>query len=85
MTTRIEVPEYIRKWMLATFKKEDDNVLIFGENDDIYHIIADVLARRPENAPMIDRGNLEFRLPSPGTVKIQGIIIIYRPKAPVYH
>ena len=23
MTTRIEVPEYIRRWMLATFKKED--------------------------------------------------------------
>lgn len=65
MTTRIEVPEYIRRWMLATFKKEDDNVLIFSENDDIYHIIADVLSRRPNNAPMIDRGNLEFRLPSP--------------------
>lgn len=65
MTTRIEVPEYIRRWMLATYRTEEGNILVFSERDDLYHIIADVLARRPESAPMIDRGNLEFRLPSP--------------------
>lgn len=65
MTTKIIVPEFIRRWVLSTYKIEGEGAAVFSEKDDIYHIVSDVLTRRGPGDPMTDTGNLEIKVPKP--------------------
>lgn len=61
MTTKIEVPAHLREYLIGKFCDLKPIPIRFPDNLDIYHIIYDLLERRP--AGVIDHGNLEIHLP----------------------
>lgn len=62
ITTRIEVKPYLKEYLLGKFCAAEEQPVRFPDKIDIYHLIWDLLEKRPVNAP-IDRGNLEIVLP----------------------
>lgn len=62
ITTKIEVPQHLKEYLIGKFCDLQDSPIHFPDRTDIYHIIYDLLERRPANAS-VDRGNLEIVLP----------------------
>lgn len=62
MTTKITVPEHIREYLIGKFCNFQETPVRFPDSLDIYHVIYDLLEKRPATHP-IDRGNLEILLP----------------------
>lgn len=68
MTTKITVPTHIREYLIGKFCNFQDIPVRFPDSLDIYHVIYDLLEKRPANQP-VDRGNLEIFLPVRSTGK----------------
>lgn len=62
ITTKIEVPQHLKEYLIGKFCNLQDSPIHFPDRTDIYHVIYDLLERRPANA-YVDRGNLEIVLP----------------------
>ena len=62
MTTKTKVPELIRERVIARYGKFQPAAVTFPDRLDIYHMIYDLLEKRPSNVP-VDHGNLEIFLP----------------------
>ena len=69
ITTKIEVPPHLKEYLIGKFCNMQDSPIHFPDKTDIYHIIYDLLERRPINIPPIDQGNLEIYLPERSTGK----------------
>lgn len=65
MTTRIEVPSYIRQWLMMTKNGQEDGPVRFNESENLYHVILGLTTLRTAATPMVDRGNLEIVIPTP--------------------
>lgn len=78
MTTKITVPSHLKEYIIGKFCNFQDIPVRFPDSLDIYHIIYDLLEKRPANHP-VDKGNLEIALPvrtagkSPETYNFLGI------------
>lgn len=62
MTTKIELPKHLSEYLLGRFG--NNNIVTLPSTCSLYHIIYEILQRRPANCP-VDCGNTEIRLPSP--------------------
>lgn len=62
MTTRINVDEYCAEWLRAKYADED-GVIYLPSDSDLYHLLWDLMARRPADVSPIDSGNIEIFLP----------------------
>lgn len=62
ITTKIEVPQHLKEYLIGKFCDLQDSPIHFPDKTDIYHIIYDLLERRPANI-YVDAGNLEIVLP----------------------
>ncbi|NDW13195.1 hypothetical protein D0T50_09845 [Bacteroides sp. 214] len=62
ITTRIEIPPHLKEYCVGKFNNHAIGAIRFPDNTDIYHLIWDLLERRPKNCP-VDKGNLEIVLP----------------------
>ena len=63
MTTKINVPAHIREYLIGKYCEFQDIPVTFPDNSDIYHVIYDLLERRPVTVP-VDKGNLSIALPN---------------------
>lgn len=61
MTTKIEIPAHLCEYLCGKFCSLKPEPVRFPDNLDIYHLIYDLLERRPAGA--VDHGNLEIYLP----------------------
>lgn len=62
ITTKIEVPKHLKEYLTGKFCYTQDIPVRLPDNSDLYHILYDLLERRPVNVP-VDRGNLELCIP----------------------
>ncbi len=62
ITTSITVAPHLAEYAKAIFKVEDETYIKIPHTDDLYHILKNLMSKRPEGAP-IQRGNLEIALP----------------------
>ena len=63
MTTKINLPTHLSEYLKGKFGTSD-NIIRLPANSSLYHIVYELLQRRPVNHP-IDQGNTEIHLPSP--------------------
>lgn len=61
ITTKIEIRDYLAEYVRGKYNNHEDGPVRFPDNLDIYHVIYDLMAKRPTNG--IDKGNLEICLP----------------------
>lgn len=64
MTTRISLPAHLAEYLYGKYGNSKDTAIRLPDECDLYHLIYDLLRKRPESAP-VDRGNVELYLPSP--------------------
>ena len=62
VTTRINIPEHLREYIEGKYGNFSHDPVRFPDNYDLYHIIFDLLEKRPGNLSK-DEGNLEIVLP----------------------
>ena len=62
ITTKIEVPTHLCEYIRGKYCNLTSDPVRFPDNLNIYHVIFDLLQKRPSEAP-VDRGNLEICLP----------------------
>lgn len=62
MTTRIKVDDYCAEWLRAKYAG-DDGIIYLPDDLDLYHLLWDLMARRPVDVSPIDEGNIEIFLP----------------------
>lgn len=60
---KIQITDYVAEYIKGRYFDEEFQAVRFPANADIYHLIYDLMSKRPANHP-IDRGNLEFCLPA---------------------
>lgn len=78
MTTKIIVPAHIREYLIGKYCNFQDIPVRFPDSLDIYHVIYDLLEKRPTDHP-VDTGNLAICLPersigkSPATYNYLGV------------
>ena len=63
LTTSITIRPHLAEYAQVIFAVEDENYIKIPHTHDLYHILANLMAKRPENRP-IHRGNLEIALPA---------------------
>lgn len=63
MTTKINVPAHIREYLIGKFCNFEDTAVRFPDSLDIYHVIYDLLEKRPADH-QVDKGNLTLYLPA---------------------
>lgn len=61
-TTRINLPPHLCEYLRGKYGDFAEKPIRLPDHTDIYHIIFDLLERRPVSQP-VDRGNLELVLP----------------------
>lgn len=64
MTTRISLPAHLAEYLYGKYGNSKDTAIRLPDECDLYHLIYDLLRKRPESA-QVDRGNVELYLPSP--------------------
>lgn len=62
-TTRINLPEHLKEYLQGKYGGFDQQPIRLPDNLDLYHLIYDLLEKRPEKQ-YIDTGNLELVLPA---------------------
>ncbi|MGL4853166.1 MAG: hypothetical protein ACRC3Z_11080 [Phocaeicola sp.] len=63
MTTKIQVSPHLLEYITAKYCDFCENSVVrFPDSLDIYHVVYDLLEKRPANSP-IDVGNLEIHIP----------------------
>ena len=62
VTTSISISPHLAEYAKAIFKVEDEMYIKIPHTDDLYHIIANLMQKRPEGKP-IREGNLEIAIP----------------------
>lgn len=78
ITTKIEVPPHLKEYLIGKFCNMQDSPIHFPDKTDIYHIIYDLLERRPINIPPIElirvilrfifQNAVQAKIPRPTTV-----------------
>ncbi|MBD5184472.1 MAG: hypothetical protein HDS97_06240 [Bacteroidales bacterium] len=63
MTIKIDVEPYVAEYITGKYFDPEVGVVRFPAGSDIYHLIYDLLSKRPAECP-VDHGNLEFALPA---------------------
>lgn len=61
-TTRIKIPDHLCEYMKGKFGDFKDGPVRIPDSTDLYHIIFDLLEKRPVDHP-VDYGNIEIILP----------------------
>ena len=62
VTTRIKVKPYLKEYLIGKYCAGEDMPIQFPDKTEVYHIIWNLLEKRPVNVP-VDTGNLEIILP----------------------
>lgn len=62
MTIRINLEPYLCEYLIGKYGYSGQCVLRLPDGDDLYHLLYDLLEKRPANVP-VDRGNIELQLP----------------------
>ena len=63
ITSKIKVREHICEYAIGKFGDEFSNPVKIPSNYDLYHVVWDLVARRPHDR-LIDSGNLEIVIPN---------------------
>ena len=63
ITVKIAGEPYVAEYIAGRYFDPEAGAVRFPAGSDIYHLIYDLLAKRPEDHP-VDRGNLELCLPA---------------------
>ena len=68
--SRIQIEPYVAEYAIGKYYDKDLDAVRFPPSSDIYHLIYDLMARRPGS--VIDRGNLPIALPDRREANVQG-------------
>lgn len=63
ITTRIMLPDALKEYVVGKYGEKSCGKVRFPHSCDLYHILYDLLDRRPWDNP-VDRGNVELVLPN---------------------
>jgi hypothetical protein len=63
ITTTIEIEPYLSEYIKGKFGMMSLDPVTFPDNTDLYHVIFDLVQKRPSGLSPIDQGNLEITLP----------------------
>lgn len=64
ITTFITIRPHLAEYAKAVFAVPDENYIQVPRTDDLYHIISNLMQKRPEDCPVVTKGNLEIALPA---------------------
>jgi len=69
VTTKINIKPHLKEYLVGRWNNFDEKTPVqFPNRLDIYHLIWDLMTKRPVNC-QIDSGNLEIVLPERGGIK----------------
>lgn len=60
----ITIEPYLAEYFITKYGKEESEPIRISDKTDLYHVIWQVLERRPANVPPVCHGNLVFMLPN---------------------
>lgn len=63
VTTKITIKPHLAEYCIGLFNNHEEAPVRFPDTTDLYHLIFDLLERRPVNVSFEDQGNLEIILP----------------------
>lgn len=63
ITTAITVERTLRDYLYSKYYDSETDTIRFPPTEDVYHILRDLLQRRPAGVSPIDTGNLVIALP----------------------
>ena len=61
--TKVQVDEFLAQWARGKWWDDKEEAVRFPPGSDIYHLLYDLLRRRPEGVGPTDQGNLVICLP----------------------
>lgn len=71
IVAKIEIPSYLKEYCVGKYNDFVDGPIRFPDSTDLYHVIYDLLAKRPQSY-QVDSGNFEIILPNRGIGKNPG-------------
>lgn len=63
ITTEINITPFLAEYVLGKYNNGALEPVTIPQNTDLYHVIWDLMAKRPAGASPVDRGNLSIILP----------------------
>lgn len=63
ITTKITITPYLAEYLIAKYNNWSESPITIPDNTDLYHLLWQLMARRPIEASAIDQGNLVINLP----------------------
>ena len=63
LTTKIQIKPFLAEYAKAKFAVENEEYIQFQDTEYLYHVIYNLMIKRPANVAPVDSGNLEIALP----------------------
>jgi len=63
ITTKITITPYLAEYMLGKYNNGADEAMKIPDPSDLYHLIWQLMSKRPKDCTGMDNGNLEIILP----------------------
>ncbi|MDY5433680.1 hypothetical protein [Bacteroides pyogenes] len=63
ITTSINITPYLAEYLRGKFNNSSDEAFRIPDNTDLYHLVWQLMTRRPAGLSPIDTGNITFALP----------------------
>lgn len=63
VTTKIKIKPFLAEYAKAKYFVEDQEYIQFPDSEYLYHVVYNLMLKRPDNVTPIDDGNLEIALP----------------------
>lgn len=63
VTTKITLTPYLAEYLWGLYNNGSKEPVKFPDNSDLYHLIWDLMIKRPVNISCVDEGNFQIALP----------------------
>lgn len=64
ITTKIQIKPFLAEYAKSLYKVDDKAYIQFPDKEYLYHVVYNLMIKRPDNVSPLDIGNLEIALPS---------------------
>lgn len=64
IVTKITITAYLAEYLFGKFNNGEANAVHFPEDSDVYHVIWQLMMKRPSSTSPVDEGNLPIFLPN---------------------
>lgn len=63
ITTRFAITQYLAEYLKGKYNTFDDSPISLPDSSDIYHLLWELMSKRPSDIGVVDSGNVFICLP----------------------